>query len=256
MLLFLLYHKIEDAAKSQKYSISPKLFETQVSRVKQSGIDVVDPGMMAASARCHSDGIVFTFDDGTLDHFETVRPVLREFNTHSIFYIPTGKLSKEGHLSGEHVAQLFEEGHVIGSHAHSHRRLDVLEKTSQLEELEISRDIIGGITGTSPIHFAPPGGFLNHGLQQNAERAGYTFLRSTRWGYNSLFNPMRIEVVPMIGNLGSRFLDLALRAKGEQWLKLLYSFKNVMRTVVPERQYHKFQNRIAQKLGKIHSETH
>lgn len=254
MLLFLVYHKVENGAKYDKYSISRKLFEVHLRFVKESGIKVVDPRGMSESWLDHESGLVFTFDDGTVDHFETVLPILREFKIQALFYIPTAKLNKDGYLSEEKVRLLLTEGHAIGSHAHSHKRLDVLPRALQREELENSCEIISGIIGENPIHFAPPGGFYNHEVQRTAQEVGCKFLRTMAWGYNRSFEAMEIEVVPMTNAMNCKLVKSVLNGRGEKLLKLMYLVKNGLRTMLSNGQYHTFQRRVMDKLGKFRSD--
>jgi hypothetical protein len=64
------------------------------------------------------------------------------------------------------------------------------------------------------------------------------------WGYNRLFDPMRIEIVPVTDALGTYFLKYALRGRLERTLKFSYHLKNGLRTFLPSFSYHKFRARI------------
>lgn len=253
MLLFLVYHKVENGIKDDIYSVTRESFVTHLRLVKKSGIKIVDSRCMSARWLDHQDGVIFTFDDGTIDHFETVLPILGEFEIPALFYVPTAKLSRKGYLSEEQVYLLFAEGHTIGSHGHSRKRLDVLPKISLKTELEDSCAIIQGIIGERPLHFAPPGGFYNRQVQQAAQRAGYEFFRTMRWGYNCSFEPMRIEVAPMTNTLNRKFIERTLHGKGERLLKLMYLLKNGLRTMLPASKYSAFRQRVMDKLSGFQS---
>ena|SRR5439155_1833333 len=233
MLLFLVYHKVQEGAKGDIYSVTPETFVTHLQLVKESGVDIVDPRTLCETSYEHQNGCVFTFDDGTVDHFNVVLPLLRDFSVPGLFYVPTSKINGKGYLSRKQVQLLFAEGHTIGSHTSSHRRLDVLSQTSIKAEVEDSCEIIYDITGELPHHFAPPGGYYNHEVQQTAQQAGYKFFRTMRWGYNRFFKPFQIEVVPMTNMLGSKFVECALHGKEEWLLKFMYLLKNGARAMRP-----------------------
>jgi peptidoglycan/xylan/chitin deacetylase (PgdA/CDA1 family) len=244
MLVFLVYHKLQDDKKGDIYTISPTSFLAQLSTVQQAGLPIFNPCMLSESKEYPQDGIVFTFDDGTSDHFQNVRPLLREFGIPALFYVSTAKLDRDGYLSSEQVRLLWEDGHIIGSHAHSHKRLDIMPVTQVRQELELSAAAIQSLVGQRPIHFAPPGGFYNRSVQEAARQARYTCCRTMDWGYNRPLDPMRIEVVPMTGAWGFLFLKLALCRKGELALKILYHVKNGLRGAFIPSIYHTLRARV------------
>src|SRR5687768_4226542 len=135
MLVFLVYHKVQDDGEGDIYTISRSDFLAQLSTVQQAGLSIFNPRMLSESKDYPQHGILFTFDDGTIDHFQNVRPLLREFGIPALFYVSTGKLDRDGYLSQEQVRLLWEDGHIIGSHAHSHKRLDVMPMTQVRHEL-------------------------------------------------------------------------------------------------------------------------
>jgi peptidoglycan/xylan/chitin deacetylase (PgdA/CDA1 family) len=51
-------------------------------------------------------GMVFTFDDGFVDHYDQVLPVLKEMGLWGIFYIPTGVYGQERKLLDVHRTHL------------------------------------------------------------------------------------------------------------------------------------------------------
>jgi peptidoglycan/xylan/chitin deacetylase (PgdA/CDA1 family) len=115
-------------------------------------------------------------------------------------------------------------------------------------ELAASARILGEVTGERPIHFAPPGGLYSRIVVQEAHRAGYRFFRTMNWGYNRRLRPMAIAVVPMTNGAGMRFLESALRGRGEWTLKLLCNVKNTARGIFPR--YGSFRSSAMQRLGK------
>jgi peptidoglycan/xylan/chitin deacetylase (PgdA/CDA1 family) len=244
MLVFLVYHKVQDDGEGDIYTISPTDFLAQLSTVQQASLPIINPRMLSESKNYPQHGIVFTFDDGTSDHFRNVRSLLREFAVPALFYVSTGKLDRNGYLSQEQVRLLWEDGHIIGSHAHSHKRLDVMPMTQVRQELELSAIAIQNITGQRPVHFALPGGFYNRSVQEVAQEVGYVFCRTMDWGYNKIFNPMQIEIVPMTDALGTYFLKHALHGRLERVLKFTYYLKNRLRTFLPKSRYGRFRARI------------
>jgi peptidoglycan/xylan/chitin deacetylase (PgdA/CDA1 family) len=230
MLIFLVYHKVQDLHSEGIIStVSPTNFMAQLSMVQQADLPILNPQVLSGSRGHWQSGVILTFDDGTTDHFEIVRPLLKEYGIQALFYISTARLNRDKYLTSEQVRLLWERGHTIGSHSHVHKRLDVEPWEQVTQELELSAMAIQKIVGQRPVHFAPPGGFYNRGVQEIAQRVGYSFCRTMDWGYNKLFDSMRIEIVPMTNVLGTYFLKHALNGRLERILKLTYHMKNGLR---------------------------
>jgi peptidoglycan/xylan/chitin deacetylase (PgdA/CDA1 family) len=211
---------------------------------QQSGLPILNPDGWAGAREGSRTGVLFTFDDGTRDHFEVVRPLLRQYGVRALFYVSTAKLNRAKYLTSDEVRALSEEGHTIGSHSNTHRRLDVLPLEVLREELELSATAIQNVIGQRPIHFAPPGGFYNSTVERVAQEAGYSFCRTMDWGYNRVFNPMRIEGIPMIPTVGSYILKNAIQGRSEWKLKIVCSLKNGLRTSLSNSGYNKLRSTI------------
>jgi peptidoglycan/xylan/chitin deacetylase (PgdA/CDA1 family) len=243
MLIFLVYHKVQDLhSDGVIYTVSPTNFMAQLSMVQQADLPILNPHVLSSSRRHRQSGIILTFDDGTTDHFEVVRPLLKEFSIQALFYISTARLNRDKYLTSEQVRLLWESGHTIGSHSHVHKRLDVEPWEQVTQELELSAMAIQKIMGQRPVHFAPPGGFYNRSVQEIAQRVGYSFCRTMDWGYNRLFDSMRIEVIPMTNVLGNYFLSYAINGRLEWILKFTYYIKNVLRAFLHKSSYEKMRS--------------
>ncbi len=228
MLRFLVYHRITDTQRGDFRAIHPAGFRRHLEMIEAAGIPVIDPRGLALPADLVS-GIVLTFDDATMDHFVTARSILSDFGFPGLFYVPTARLDSEGYLSTEQLVHLHAEGHTIGSHAHTHARLDVLPEPSVQRELEISRRRIQEILGVAPLHFAPPGGLYRPRVLTISQEVGFRFFRTMKWGFNRRLNPQEIEVVPMVTPSSMLFLDWALSGRNELTLKVMYGLKRALR---------------------------
>lgn len=228
-----MYHRIAESGSGDIYTLSPKLLIRHLEIIKESRVDVLDPCDLQEMTRRDVRGAVLTFDDGTTDHFEVVRPILKRFDVRALFYIPTAKIGKSGHLSEEQVRCLCAEGQAVGSHGHSHRRLDALRSEALRSELEVSSELLRKITGKRPVHFAPPGGYYNSHVMREAERVGFGVVRTMRWGYNRIWDPMRVEAIPMIPVMSEELVKMTVRGKAEGFLKAVYTLKNAARVLWP-----------------------
>ncbi len=81
------------------------------------------------------------------------------------------------------IRSLADEGHEIGSHTHSHRLLSKLEPDERKQELQISRNILESITGSTP------GGFRAPAFDTSPDH--YLMLDDTGYQYDASIVPSR-----------------------------------------------------------------
>lgn len=229
MLIFLVYHKVLDQHDGNFHTLSSKEFKEQLYLVQQSGLPILDPHCLSSGKKFPSRGVFFTFDDGTEDHFQIIKPILEQHDIKGIFYVPTSFLDQPGYLSTKQLIHLSDDGHMIGSHSHTHPQLPGLPISSLVKELRASSRLLANILGSVPFHFAPPGGLYNAQVQEIARDEGYTFFRTMDWGYNRTLDPIRIEVVPLFKGPSRLMLKTGLSGMGEGLLKTVWNVKNGLR---------------------------
>lgn len=123
--------------------------------------------------------ICLTFDDGYLDNFEIVLPLLLKYNIKATFFIVSSwfsiSRSKRHHsydldfMTKNHIKLLHEHGMEIGSHTHSHRQATDLFKDSKQDfiiDINKNKSILESIINDKVTSFAYPNGqkgsFNNH----------------------------------------------------------------------------------------------
>ena len=229
MLLFLVYHRVLAKHDGDFHTITTQEFSDQLRIVQQSSLPILDPHLLSADHEWPSRGVILTFDDGTEDHSLTIQPILDQNGIKGMFYVPTSYLNQPGYLSTQQLIQLWDGGHMIGSHSHTHPQLPSLSLESLKEELHRSSILLQEILGEAPLHFAPPGGLYNGQVQEAAKNEGYRFFRTMDWGYNRSFDPIRMEVVPLFHGPSQLMLKAGLAGTGEPVLKTLFHLKNGLR---------------------------
>ncbi len=224
-MIFLVYHRISDQENENTYTLSVSRFERHIKLIRNFNVPVIHPNKISFVNK----GVVFTFDDGTEDHFTIVCPILAKFGISGLFYVPTAKIDMPGYLKSNQLLEMFKNSYVIGSHAHSHKPLKNFSTENIKKELMISREILEELLGFYPIHLAPPGGIYDETIQHIAIEIGYKFFRTMRWGYNKNFDPLEIEIIPMVPLWGDIFLVFALKNRFEFCLKLFFKFKETLK---------------------------
>jgi peptidoglycan/xylan/chitin deacetylase (PgdA/CDA1 family) len=156
---FLCYHSI--AAEGPTYlTVSPELFERQLCELGRLGVAT---GALAeltalAAGRDGPPTAFLTFDDGFLDNFTTVLPLLREHRARGFVFVLPPLLGEGGVFAWPEVAadrerfpatmrsvnwdqlgEMAEGGFEVGSHTLSHRHLPELDGEELRQELADSR---------------------------------------------------------------------------------------------------------------------
>jgi peptidoglycan/xylan/chitin deacetylase (PgdA/CDA1 family) len=192
--LFLCYHSV--AAAGPRYlTVSTELFEHQLERLHRRGLRCGDLAALAdlAAGGAPAPAAFLTFDDGFLDNYETVLPLLRE-RGHSAFVFVLPPLVDSGAaLEWPEVAadarrypesmrsvtwpmleEMKEGGFEVGSHGLSHAHLARLGPEALREELFDSRRRIAERLGSCET-LAYPFGEWSPEVAAAAAECGYRF---------------------------------------------------------------------------------
>ena len=199
----LTYHGVSD--RSRFNSISPTLFERQLewlgSRYRVVPLAELVSALEAGSKN-RTAAAAITFDDGYANFTEHALPLLEQYGFHATLFGPSGKVGSyndwdEGAgnfvrmplLGWDDLRALPEERVEIGSHAVTHRRLDIVPGDEAEREVRESRKELEQGTGR-PVRFfsyphgiRPPGRITANGGDPSRE---YRAVCTTRWGrFNS-----------------------------------------------------------------------
>lgn len=240
MILFLTYHKIAspgDKRERDFYTVPSDVMAAQISATEAAGYRPMPIEQLFTDEKTPSfpgKNYVLSYDDGTLDHYEIVLPMLEEAKLKGIFFVPTAKLNKPGHLTNSQVQEISRAGHHIGFHSHEHRRLDRATDTGLRDQFKFSRDILSNLTGKETLTFAPPGGFINEHVREVALGFGVKAIRTMRWGFNKAPDITHLEAVPLNRHTTSGQFANILQEKQP---RLLYIGKQAAKAIVPLRAY-------------------
>lgn len=99
--------------------------------------------------------IALTFDDGpNPDYTETLLEGLKERGVKATFFL----LGKEVEKYPDIVKEIYNEGHLIGTHSYEHVNLNNLTDTAAMEQVDKTNEVIFDITGQYPEYIRPPFG--------------------------------------------------------------------------------------------------
>lgn len=102
--------------------------------------------------------IAMTFDDGPHpQNTPRLLDMLRARNIKATFYVIGGNVDRYPQI----VRRTVSEGHEIGNHTYTHRKLTSLSDSEVRRELSRTRDAIARASGVQPRTLRPPYGALN-----------------------------------------------------------------------------------------------
>jgi peptidoglycan/xylan/chitin deacetylase (PgdA/CDA1 family) len=195
-------------------------------------------------------GFLFTFDDGTADHYFTVAPILERYGVRGIFYVSTALVGRAGYLTLAQCREMQARGHAIESHGHEHKALLGAAESELSGQLALSRQLLkdNGLGQWSLLAVA--GGYADARVAQAARAQGYRSLRTLQWGYNRKWNSFFIESICVNRSIAGVWYRPMLSARGEAAKKSVYRFKEILKTGVPSAYF------FLRSLGSQHANLH
>lgn len=127
-----------------------------------------------------SKPIVLTFDDGYLDFYTTVFPILREHHFPAVAYIVAGFLERpDRYVTAPQIQELDRAGIEIGSHTVSHPNLTKLSADQLRHEAMDSKVALERVLGHQVLDFAYPIGAFDGRVVQVVAEQGYQSATTT-----------------------------------------------------------------------------
>lgn len=234
---FFCYHSV--ASQGPPFlTISPEDFEHQLATLRRHGWASGSERSLEQLARggpaTRQPTAFLTFDDGYVDNYTHVFPLLREHGfTAFVFIIPplvdaAAPLRWDGteascdrfpdvmrSMTWEMVETMAEGGIVFGGHTNTHRRLTQLGPEELREELLDSRRQIVARLGSCD-SLAYPYGDENAEVRAAARDAGYRWAFTIPRSGQRIVEPLAIPRIAVDHRDGGRRFDLKLQAVGRR----------------------------------------
>lgn len=175
--VILTYHRIDDVLNDPHLlCVTPQNFEKHLQFLK-ANYEVVSLSELHSrleKKQLTGREAAITLDDGYLDNYTNALPLLEKYNLPATIFITTGFLGEKANLDWDHEyrsedkASFLNEDQIkkmsvhklitVGAHTHRHNRLSGLDYQKQLDEINISKEILQNITGSQINYFAYPFG--------------------------------------------------------------------------------------------------
>jgi len=196
--------------------LAPDKFLAQMQWLQNNHYDICTFSQLAKrvySGTATQKSVAITFDDGYLDNYKTVLPILLDYQIKATFFVITSmigdspKRSDDGKrlcpsrymMTKQQLREMHNSGMEIGSHTQTHIHVrDQLGHSYNMawNELAGSRAILENIIGDEVKTFCYPNGqngVFNQETKKLLQDAGYEYAATTIWGaFNHQADPLEI----------------------------------------------------------------
>ena len=223
----LMYHYVsplpEDADDIRTdLTVGPDVFRAHMQYLHDAGYNTIslyqlDDALMRGT-RLPSRPVILTFDDGHIDHYTTVFPILREFGFTGTFFVITGlaDANNPAYMSWAQIEEMSIAGMNMESHTKTHRDLRGRDHDFLVYELLGSIESLVAHTGRTPRMFCYPGGRYDDVTLQLVNEMDVWRAVTTQPGMDhTTDNRLEMSRVRISGNTGAGGLPYLLSGR---WL--------------------------------------
>ena len=147
------YHGIGSADGWMKeLFVSKETFETHLQYLHDNGYKIVSLKKMAemfANGESTEKTIAMTFDDGYLDNYTNVLPLLKKYNATATFFVVHSKIGHYRYMTHDQIQSLIDNGMELGSHTINHQILTDIDPQYLSWELAKEYGYYWAVTGNA-----------------------------------------------------------------------------------------------------------
>ena len=197
-----LYHRVEPSPTNNEYYVDPRKFEAQIKLLSDWGYTTISMDMLVQAitqgASLPPRPMLITFDDGHLDNYETVFPIMQRYGFKGVLYIVANYMGADGYMNADQIKEMAAAGWEVGSHSITHSDLTKLDAERQRYEVVASRTILQNALNLPIKSFAYPFGIANSSVIDYVHFAEYTSAVGLGYTYDqgssNLFNLQRRDI--------------------------------------------------------------
>ncbi|MDO4763451.1 MAG: polysaccharide deacetylase family protein [Flavobacteriaceae bacterium] len=225
----LLYHEVADKATDSGFQNKDNFPYIHSVAQFERDLNVVLEQKEKAPAE-----VVFSFDDGGVSNLRSAE-MLHNAGQVAYFFITTSKIGSSSHfLNKEEIRKIRNQGHIVGSHSHTHPMIfKNLSYAQMLEEWKVSKSILEEVLKEEITTCSIPGGDSDSKTYESALESGFLRVFDSEpiikrrmlgemeiWGRISIKNSVserELRKILALESLGS----LQRRRKIKKWIKAM-----------------------------------
>jgi peptidoglycan/xylan/chitin deacetylase (PgdA/CDA1 family) len=181
----LMYHSIS-LKRHNSLFVPPKVFEQQMEHLKKAGYHTLsfkDLKKWKTGKAIPNKPILVTLDDGYLDNFTIVYPILKRLQMKATIFVTSDFIGNSNHLSWGQINEMEQSGYIeFGVHTRHHVDLTEQSPVKLKDEIMGAKLRLDKKLGRETIAFAYPSGRYNHNVVEAVKRAGFEFAVTTASG--------------------------------------------------------------------------
>lgn len=169
-----MYHEVGEGPNN--LYLAEKNFYAQMKYLYDNGFQTITMARareMLANKEDMTKKVVLTFDDGYKSFYNTVWPVLKEFNQTATLYVISDLVGNDRYVSWEQVKILADNGIEIGGHTKTHPLLARINPDLLDEEISGGKKEIEAYIERPITSFCYPTGSYNRQVIAKVKEAGY-----------------------------------------------------------------------------------
>jgi peptidoglycan/xylan/chitin deacetylase (PgdA/CDA1 family) len=166
----LCYHQVRDwkstdSKRARDYIVPVAAFRAQMKILADSGYHSILPDQLynylAYGDPLPEKPVMLTFDDADLDQYTIAYPEMKKYGFKGVFFIMTVALGKPRYMSKDHLKELSDQGHILGSHTWDHKNVKKYEAADWPIQIDKPSKLLESISGKPVEYFAYPFGLWN-----------------------------------------------------------------------------------------------
>ena len=220
----LIYHRASGSLPIE-LDLPPPLLGQQLAYLAETGrVITYDSALatLAAGVVSEQPTYVLTFDDGYLDFYTTVFPLLRRWHLPAILFITTGFVEEQvaypmlsypaadvKPVTWEMLGEMMASGLItVGAHTHTHPVLTMCTSEQVAEELVRPLELFQRELGIIPKHFCYPQARWNLTVESQVKVHYQSAVIGTGlWATGGMFDPYRVPRIPVRRSDGWRYFQ-------------------------------------------------
>lgn len=170
------YHQVNDKYHSA-LTLDVAQFKKQMEYLHNEGYHTISLddlyAYMTEGKELPDKPIVLTFDDGYIDNYEDVLPILESYDMQATIFMISDAVNTKRFMSINELKTMDAHKFIVEGHTNHHSILTRIDPSKLDNEIKGGKDTLQAFMGKPIDYLAYPGGFNNAEIQRITSESGY-----------------------------------------------------------------------------------